>query len=85
MRPTRNSVMPTREESLSLESRKAPAAVAVHCAVGGLCAPYSVGARNCLSAARLCDVVSVATLLYDPRFNMAEAKRSDSVQVEQAP
>ena len=64
----------------------APAAVDVHCAVGDLCPPYSIGVRNCLSAAALWDVVSAAPICISSDESMKDDNVIiDSVQVEQAP
>ena len=63
---------------------KAPDAVAVHCAVGVLWPPYSIGVLNCRSAAELWDVVTVAPTDISV-FEISDERRNRaSVQVEHA-
>ena len=63
----------------------APAAVAVHCAAGGRCPPYSSGIRNCFSATQKCDEVDATAVRTAPLSVSTDASASVSAIVEHAP
>ena len=63
----------------------APEAVAVRCADGGLCPPYSRGRRNCLSADAKCDEVDATAVLTTCESTKTDASAIDNAIVEQAP
>ena len=63
----------------------APAAVAVHCAVGGRCPPYSSGKRNWRSAVQKWDEVTAQQMSAAPLSTKIAAMDSVCAMVEQAP
>ena len=66
-------------------TRQAPAAVAVHWAVGVRLAPYSSGVRNCRSAAQKWLLVSAMARSAIPDAANAAASPNVSAIVEHAP